>query len=64
MFHVRPATFADRPTIAHHRVAMFLDMGRMSGSRQTDELRDATLAFLADAMPRGRVRRAGSSRPR
>jgi GNAT superfamily N-acetyltransferase len=53
MFHVRAATFTDRPTIVHHRLSMFTDMGRMSSASQADELRDATLAFLADAMPRG-----------
>lgn len=53
MFHIRPATFADRPTIAHHRLGMFTDMGRIAAAAQADELRDATLAFLADAMPRG-----------
>jgi GNAT superfamily N-acetyltransferase len=52
MFQVRTASFADRPTIAHHRVAMFTDMGRI-GAAQADELRDQTLAYLADAMPRG-----------
>src|SRR5437016_5734032 len=53
MFHVRPAAFADRPAIAYHRVAMFKDMGRLSDGGRADELRDATLAYLADAMPRG-----------
>jgi GNAT superfamily N-acetyltransferase len=52
MFHVRPATFADRPAIAHHRVSMFVDMGRVPAN-QSEPLRHAAMAFLADAMPRG-----------
>jgi GNAT superfamily N-acetyltransferase len=52
MFLVRAATFADRATIAHHRVSMFLDMERI-GDRQVDQLRDATMAYLADAIPKG-----------
>jgi ribosomal protein S18 acetylase RimI-like enzyme len=52
MFRVRTATFADRATIAHHRVSMFRDMGRI-GDGQVDELRDATMAYLADAIPKG-----------
>jgi GNAT superfamily N-acetyltransferase len=52
MFHVRPATLADRAAIAEHRVALFIEMDRMNPS-QADVLRDATLAYLAHAIPSG-----------
>jgi GNAT superfamily N-acetyltransferase len=52
MFHVRPATLADRATITRQRVALFIEMDRMSPS-QGDVLTDATLTYLADAMPSG-----------
>jgi GNAT superfamily N-acetyltransferase len=52
MFHVRPATLADRATIAHHRVAIFIEIDRMAPS-QAGVLRDATLAYLDTAIPSG-----------
>jgi len=52
MFNVRPATLADRATIAHHRVAIFIEIDRMGPSR-ADVLADATRAYLAHAMSSG-----------
>ncbi|HEY6357827.1 MAG TPA: GNAT family N-acetyltransferase [Vicinamibacterales bacterium] len=52
MFLVRSATLADRATIAHHRVAIFIEIDRMGPSR-AEVLADATQAYLADAMPLG-----------
>jgi len=52
MFDLRPATLADRATIAHHRVAIFIEIDRMGPSR-ADVLADATQAYLAGAMPSG-----------
>jgi GNAT superfamily N-acetyltransferase len=51
-FIVRQATTADGAIIAHHRVAMFMDMGRV-GPSGVERLREATAAWLAQAMPRG-----------
>ena len=51
-FTVRPAGAADIPMIAHHRVAMFRDMGALAAN-QEEPLVQATLAFLAAALPRG-----------
>src|ERR1700683_3539789 len=52
MFDLRPATLADRATIAHHRVAIFIEIDRMGPSR-AEVLADATQAYLTDAMPSG-----------
>jgi GNAT superfamily N-acetyltransferase len=52
MFDVRPATLADRATIAEQRVALFIEMDRMN-PRQAGALTSATLAYLADAMRSG-----------
>ena len=55
MFHIREATLSDREVIAHHRVAMLSEMGALSLSNVVD-MREATLAYLADAMPSGEYR--------
>jgi GNAT superfamily N-acetyltransferase len=52
MFHIRQAVFADRPTIARHRVSLFHEIDLVSLA-QLDVLQDATVAYLADAMPAG-----------
>jgi GNAT superfamily N-acetyltransferase len=52
MFHIRPAVFTDRPTIARQRVSIFQEIDRISRS-QVEVLQDATVAYLADAMPAG-----------
>jgi GNAT superfamily N-acetyltransferase len=52
MFHVRPATLADRATIAQQRVVLFIEMDRMNPS-QAGVLTDATMAYLANAIPSG-----------
>ena len=52
MFHVRPATLADRRTIAEQRVALFIEMDRMT-PQLAGALADATLAYLNKAMPSG-----------
>jgi len=51
-FSVRRATLADVGTIAHHRVAMFRDMGELEEGG-ADALHQATLAFLRRLMPAG-----------
>ena len=51
-FLIRRATDADIPIVAHHRTAMFLDMGRAAPSIAAD-LESATQEFLRDALPRG-----------
>ena len=51
-FTVRPATDADIPSLAHHRAAMFRDMGQLAqGPDESLEL--ATTSYLRDALPRG-----------
>jgi GNAT superfamily N-acetyltransferase len=52
MVIVRPALPVDAPTIARHRAAMFADMGVLRGSSR-EELIDATLGYLREALPRG-----------
>jgi GNAT superfamily N-acetyltransferase len=52
MFDVRPATLADRATIAEQRAALFIEMDRMT-PRLAGVLTDATVAYLAHAMPSG-----------
>lgn len=51
-FAVRPAGVTDIPLIAHHRAAMFRDMGALA-SGQEESLARATAAFLDEALPRG-----------
>jgi len=51
-FLIRQATPADVEIIAHHRAAMFHDMGS-AGPEVMEELAAVTRLYLADAMPRG-----------
>jgi ribosomal protein S18 acetylase RimI-like enzyme len=51
-FAVRPAGAADIPLLAHHRVAMFRDMGALAADQEAPLAR-ATGAFLDAALPRG-----------
>ena len=51
-FAVRQAGAADIPLLAHHRAAMFRDMGQLAPHRET-ALKAATAAYLHEAMPRG-----------
>ena len=51
-FTVRSATVADIPFLAHHRAAMFRDMGKLAES-QVPSLERATASYLRDALPRG-----------
>jgi GNAT superfamily N-acetyltransferase len=50
---VRPATVADALVIAHHRAAMFRDMGQLPGGTAADALVAATAEWLRHAMPAG-----------
>lgn len=52
---VRVATAADAATIAHHRAAMFVDMGVLADA-DVPTLRDATRAYLGAALADGRYR--------
>jgi GNAT superfamily N-acetyltransferase len=54
-FHIREATLADREVISHHRVSMLFEMGVLQLGN-VEDLRDATMAYLADAMPSGEYR--------
>jgi ribosomal protein S18 acetylase RimI-like enzyme len=52
MFIVRQADAADISHLAHHRAAMFRDMGQVA--RPLDEaLERATASYLREALPRG-----------
>ena len=51
-FAVRSASAADIPLLAHHRAAMFRDMGKLS-SHQEEALRGATASYLRDALETG-----------
>lgn len=51
-FTVRLARASDVPALAHHRAAMFRDMGRLSADA-APELERETAGYLAEAMPRG-----------
>lgn len=51
-FAVRQAVAADIPLLAHHRAAMFCDMGQLAPHRER-ALEAATAAYLREAMPRG-----------
>ena len=52
LFDIRPAAAADIPLLAHHRAAMFRDMGQLA-PHQEKPLREATASYLWDALPRG-----------
>ena len=52
LFAVRQADAADIPLLAHHRAAMFRDMGRLA-SHHEEALERATASYLRDALPRG-----------
>ena len=49
---IRPASVADVEVIAHHRVAMFRDMGSAEGA-VLEQVRSGTIAFLQSAIPSG-----------
>jgi GNAT superfamily N-acetyltransferase len=51
-FSVREASVSDIPTLARHRAAMFCDMGKLATEHEAP-LRQATAAYLREAMPRG-----------
>jgi GNAT superfamily N-acetyltransferase len=51
-FQIRPATIADAHVVAHHRASMFHDMGALP-SPLVQPLKEMTLTYLEDAMPRG-----------
>ena len=52
VFAIRPAAAGDIPFLAHHRVAMFRDMGQLA-RHQEEPLRQATASYLREALPRG-----------
>ena len=49
---VREAGPRDIPLLAHHRVAMFRDMGTLAAHHE-EPLKQATASYLRDALPRG-----------
>lgn len=51
-FTVRQATARDIPLLAHHRSAMFRDMGQLE-TDQEQPLQEATASYLRDALPSG-----------
>jgi ribosomal protein S18 acetylase RimI-like enzyme len=51
-FAIRRAALDDVATIARHRAAMFLEMGRMPAALR-DELTEATMRYLNAAIPGG-----------
>jgi GNAT superfamily N-acetyltransferase len=51
-FTVRAAGVADIPILAHHRAAMFRDMGKLTFDLE-ESLERATAVYLRDALPRG-----------
>jgi ribosomal protein S18 acetylase RimI-like enzyme len=51
-FAVRQADVTDIPRLAHHRAAMFRDMGRLLAHHE-EVLERATASYLRDALPRG-----------
>jgi ribosomal protein S18 acetylase RimI-like enzyme len=51
-FVVRQADATDIPLLAHHRAAMFTDMGQLA-SQQAEAMECATALYLRDAVPRG-----------
>jgi ribosomal protein S18 acetylase RimI-like enzyme len=54
-YRVRIATVDDADVIAHHRIAMFRDMGVLD-ERDAEPLRVASLAYLQRALPSGAYR--------
>ena len=52
MFSVRQADATDIPRLAHHRAAMFRDMGQLAAHLE-EPLEQATAAWLREALPRG-----------
>jgi GNAT superfamily N-acetyltransferase len=52
LFTVRQATGDDIAVLAHHRAAMFHDMGTLA-AQQIPSLQDATAVYLRNAIPRG-----------
>ena len=52
---IRAATLADAAVIAHHRVAMFRDMGSLD-ERDAARIAALTRAYLAEALPRAEYR--------
>lgn len=51
-FSIRRAAAADIPELAHHRAAMFRDMGKLAPHLEAP-LREATASYLGDALARG-----------
>ena len=51
-FTVRPATVDDVPALAHHRVAMFLDIGNLRPA-DAPALEEATAEWMREAIPGG-----------
>ncbi|MHB8635914.1 MAG: GNAT family N-acetyltransferase [Fimbriimonadaceae bacterium] len=51
--HVRLATVADAPVLAHHRSAMFQDMGLLPEG-VAEQLRDASIGFFREALAGGK----------
>jgi ribosomal protein S18 acetylase RimI-like enzyme len=51
-FVVRPAGLNDIPMLAHHRAAMFRDMGQLAPGLEA-ALERATVSYLSVALPRG-----------
>ena len=51
-FILRPADASDIPLIAHHRAAMFRDMGKLAAD-QVEALEQATASYLRDALTSG-----------
>ena len=49
---MRPADATDIPLLAHHRAAMFRDMGRLVAHHE-EALERATASYLRDALARG-----------
>jgi ribosomal protein S18 acetylase RimI-like enzyme len=52
MFTVRQADTRDIPHLAHHRAAMFRDMGQLAAPAD-EGLERATASYLREALPRG-----------
>jgi ribosomal protein S18 acetylase RimI-like enzyme len=52
LFAVRQADATDIPLLAHHRAAMFRDMGQLA-PHQEETLKRATASYLVDAVQRG-----------
>jgi GNAT superfamily N-acetyltransferase len=52
-YTIRPCCIADAATIAHHRVAMFIDMGEIPSDEVAQQLLTASIAALAAELERG-----------